>query len=159
MDDQDNNKDEELVVEGDIVSSSRSDSTNSEATVLLSLEELIKSHIATIDKLREEMRKHNEMFADSFNNSPVYLEHDKKVKEANKVKSATRDQIMKQPAVVQLADKVKSMRLELREKQAALSDYLLEYQRMTGANEIDGPDGEPRDIINSSKVVKRTAKK
>jgi hypothetical protein len=129
-----------------------------QAQVILSLEELIKNNIANIDKLRNDVKQHQEMYNDSFENDPTYRENAEKVKEANKVKSTTRENIAKQPSVIQLVQKVKDMRVELKERQAALSDYLLEYQRLTGVNEIEGHDGIVRDIINSSKAIKRSSK-
>jgi hypothetical protein len=66
---------------------------------------------------------------------------------------------MSQPAVAAISSKVKGIRSDIKERQGALSDYLQEYQRMTGATEIEGKDGELRDIINNSKVIKQASKK
>ncbi len=130
-----------------------------QATVLLSLETLIKNNIASIDKLKEEAKKHKQMLEDSFMNDAVYQEHLRLSKEAVKVKSATRAQILKQQQNIMLSNKIKTMTSELKDKQFALSDYLLEYQRMTGVNEIEGDDGEVREIVNTAKVVKKAPKK
>ena len=129
-----------------------------QATVLLSLEELIKNHIQSLDKLRDELKTHREMFSDAFENNETYRENTAKVKEANKVKSQTREQIIKQPAMQSLGEKIKTLSSDLKEKQGALSDYLLEYQRMTGATEIEGYDGEMREIINNAKLIKRSSR-
>lgn len=137
--------------------SASSGSSSDQVTVLLSLEQLIKSHIASIDKLREESRKHKQMLEDAFLNDPVYQEHLKVAKEATKQKSTTKQTIMRQPANVQLSNKIKEMSAELKDKQFALSDYLLEYQRLTGVNEIEGEDGEVREIVNTARVVKRAS--
>jgi hypothetical protein len=148
---------EDQVVDGEVVETKESQAPESsdQVTVLLSLEQLIKSHIASIDKIRDEVRKHKQMLEDAFMNDPVYQENLKIAKEAAKVKNTTRQNITKQPANVMLSNKVKSMTAELKEKQLALSDYLLEYQRMTGVNEIEGDDGEVREIVNSAKVIKK----
>lgn len=132
-------------------------SSEDQSTVLLSLVEMIKSHIDSLDRLRLEVRQNREMFDDSFNNNTTYREHAEKVKEVNKAKSSVRQEIVKQPSVMALADKVKNLRQEVKEKQAALSDYLLEYQRMTGANEIEDNEGQIREIVNSSRAVKRSS--
>ena len=145
------------IVDAEVVSATPSADSEG-ATVLLSLEQLIKSHIASIDKLRDESRKHKQMLEDAFLNDVVYQEHLKQSKEANKQKSTTKQQIMRQPANVMLSNKIREMSAELKDKQMALSDYLLEYQRMTGVNEIEGEDGEVREIINIAKVVKRAGK-
>ncbi len=149
------------VIDAEIVeipSEVASSSVANDATVMLSLENLIKSHIASIDKLKDELRKQKQTLEDGFMNDAVYQEHLRLAKEAIKVKSATRAQITKQPQNVLLSNKIKSMSAELKDKQFALSDYLLEYQRMTGVNEIEGEDGELREIVNTAKVVKRASK-
>jgi hypothetical protein len=151
LDDQDQSE-EVTITEETVVT------TGTEAEVLLSLEEMIKNHIEGIDKLRNELKQQREMFEDAFNNNPTYRENSEKVKEVNKVKSQTRQQIMNQPAVMQLSNKIKSARAEIKERQGALSDYLKEYQRMTGATEIEGRDGKIREIVNDAKLVVRADK-
>lgn len=144
--------DDELTLE---VEEQAEQSSASDATALLSLEELIKNHIDGLDRLREELRKNREMFDDAFNNDPLYREQLEKVKEVNKQKAATRTQILRQPSIIALQAKIKDLRVDLKERQLALSDYLREYQRLTGANEIQGNDGEVRDIVNTAKVVRK----
>lgn len=129
-----------------------------QATILLSLEELIKNHIQSLEKLQDELKKHREMFSDAFTNSEAYQDLDKKVKEASKEKNTTRENILKQPAMQNLAQKIKDINTDLKEKRGALSDYLLEYQRMTGNSEIEGHDGQMRDIVNSAKLIKRSSR-
>lgn len=135
------------------------DGTVGDAAILLNLSEMIKNYIQSIDKLREEKKKHQEMFEDAFVNNPVYRENAEKAKEALKVKATTRQQIASQPSVIATAQKIKDLGRDLKERQIALSDYLLEYQRLTGANEIEDAEGQIREIINSAKLIKRTAKK
>jgi hypothetical protein len=149
--------DDPTILEEDALAEQGSSEEN-QATVLLSLEELIKNHIASIDTLKDELKKHREMFADSFINNETYRENEAQVKEANKKKSQTREQILNQPAMRDLGAKIKSLSSDLRERQSAISDYLLEYQRMSGATEIEGHDGEMREIINSAKLIKRASK-
>lgn len=131
---------------------------DTDATVLLSLEEMIKNNISAIDKLNDELKKQRQMFADNFINDATYREQEEKAKEAAKIKNQTRQQILKQPAIATIAEKIKSVSQDLRERKAALSDYLLEYQRMTGATEIEDNDGQLRTIVNDAKLVKRSAK-
>jgi len=156
---------DEEIVEGEVVETpvedaqSDSTSTDNDATVLLSLENLIKNHIGSIDKLKEEVKKNKQMLEDGFASDAVYQEHAKLAKEAVKQKSATRSKFLLQPQNIVLSNKIKSMTTELKDKQFSLSDYLLEYQRMTGVNEIEGEDGEVREIVNSAKVVKKPSKK
>lgn len=130
-----------------------------DATVLLSLEEMIKNNMAAIDKLTAELKEKKHMFSDSFQNDPTYKEHEDKWKEAKVVLQQTRQQILKQPAVMQMAEKIKSMTADVKERKASLSDYLLEYQRLTQATTIEDLEGNLREIQNSATAVKRLAKK
>lgn len=148
---------EEPIVEGEIVSEEKTTPSAQEdnSTVITSLDELIKSHISSIDRLQEEQKKLRETLADGFNNDAEFKQLSDKVKDANKAKSVKRAQIMEQSGVIEIANKLKSLNAEVKEKQTSLSDYLLEYQRMTGVNQIEGSDGEVREIIHIAKLVKR----
>lgn len=125
-----------------------------EASVLVNLEQLIKNHIASIDRVTEESKRHKDMLDDIFDNDPTYREHAEAAKEAAKIKSATKAEIMKQPQVFELSEKVKSMRSEIKELKAALSDYLQEYRRMSGVSQIEDDQGEVREIVYTAKLVK-----
>jgi len=131
---------------------------NNDATVLLDLENLIKSHVSGIDKRKEELKKIKEMLNEIFVNDPTYQEHEKQAKEANKIKGATKAQLMKQPNAKELGDKIKTTTSEIKETDGALSDYLREYQRMSGSNEIEGDDGQVREIIYVAKLVKKSSR-
>lgn len=153
--------DNQQVQEAEIVEeevSVSSEDVNSQTTVLLSLENMIKRHIATIEKLQEETKKHKEMFDGEFEGSETFKALSEKFKETQKARNSTREQILKQPNMSVLADKLKQMRQEMKELRSALSDYLLEYQRLSGLTEIQGEDGEYRQIVHSAKAVKKSAK-
>lgn len=144
-----------VVVEEITQVSLESGAKNSE--ILLNMESLIKGHISTIDTLSEEARKIKEMLDDIFNNDPTYQEHDKASKEAAKVKQGTKQQILKQPQAAELDKKFKELKGELKENQGSLSDYLQEYARMAGVNEIEGDDGEVREIVYNAKLIKKSS--
>jgi len=127
--------------------------------VLTSLDEMIKANVKSIDRLKEDVKKLREMLSDGLSNDAVYKEHDYAVKAAQKILKATRAQIMKQPAIVELSTKLKTLVSELKEKNMALSDYLLEYQKLSGANQIETDEGEVLEIINSARIVKRASVK
>lgn len=151
--------DEAPVVEGEIVATQASTSIDEDrSTVLTSLDELIKTHIASLDRLTEEKKKLAEMLSDGFNNDAGFKEASTKAKEAAKVKSQIKMQIMNRTGVIEVVNKLKNVNSEIKERQMSLSDYLLEYQRMTGVNQIEGTDGEIREIIHVAKLVKKTSK-
>ena len=128
-----------------------------DATLLLRIEEMIKTHIGQIDTLQEQITKFKEMVDDVLTNDETYQEHDKIAKEATKVRSKTKTEIMKRSDVADLAQKIKSLKSEKAELQGGLSDYLREYQRLSGSNEIEGNDGEVREIVYTAKLVKKSS--
>lgn len=127
-------------------------------TTMLSLEELIKNHIESIDKMREELKAQKEMYEDSFNNNPTYREHVEKVKEANKGKSSVRSQIAKQPSVSSLEQKIKDIRFEISEQNKTLSDLLQDYREQTKATQIELRNGQVMEIVSTSKLVRKNTK-
>ena len=128
--------------------------TGNQASIMMNLEQMIKNHVSSIDRISEELKKQREMLKDTFENDEVYRDHSEKAKEAVKVKAATKAQIMKQPQVFELSEKIKNIRSEVKELKAALSDYLKEFERISGVNEIEGEDGEVRKIEYTAKLVK-----
>ena len=146
---------DQTTVEGEIVESGTATKAD-QGSILINMESMIKTHIASIDKLQIEAKKQKEMLDDIFNNDPTYKDHDEKVKEATKVKQWTRAQILKKPQAAELDQKVKELKSQLKENQASLSDYLQEYARLAGVNEIEGDDGEVREIIYTARLIKKS---
>lgn len=123
----------------------------------LDWEAKIRRTLGLIGRAKEELKKDREMLEDAFETDTVYHEHAEEANEARKVRMATKQQILKDPAVAQLDEKVKSMRIQIKELQESLSKDLQQYQEETGAKQIEGEDGEILDIVNKVKLVKRTA--
>jgi len=130
----------------------------SAATVVLELETTIKNYITDIDRRKAELKKQREMLESALVNDETYRTHSEAAKAAAKVKSKTKFQILEQPANKQLSEKVKDLAVELKEADGALSDYLREYQRMSGASEIETSDGEVREIVYVAKLVKKSSR-
>ncbi len=150
---------EEQVIEADVITpETSSEEKSDQATVLTSLDELIKSHIASLDRLAEEKKKLGEMIADGLNNDVTFKELSDKAKEATKAKSQARQQIMNRPGVIEFVNKLKNIQSEIKEKNMSLSDYLLEYQKMAGVNQVEGYDGEVREIVQVAKLVRKASK-
>lgn len=130
----------------------------SRADIVLNMESMIKNHITSIDRLKMEAEKNQGLLDGIFDNDPTYQKHSELAKEAGRVKSATKQQILKQPQAAELFEKVKNLKSEAKDLQAALSDYLREYQRMSGLTEIEDNDGEVREIVYTAKLVKKSSK-
>ena len=133
------------------------DDTNG-ATVLLELEKTIKNHITLIDKNKAELKKQREMLESALLNDETYRLQTEEAKKTAKTKALTRYQIMQLPANKVLADNVRDLAAQTRELNSALSDYLREFMRMSGTNEIETDDGEVREIVYVAKLVKKSSK-
>lgn len=129
-----------------------------QAKLILNLENLIKNNNIQVTKLSAELAEARDMLKDAFENDATYKEHADAAKEANKVKSATKAQILRQPQVAGLAAKVKSLTSEVKELKDGMSDYLKEFNRLSGINEIEGEDGELMEIVYVAKLVKKSSK-
>ena len=151
---------DEIVIDGEEVASDSSAATEGvpdQVTTLLSLEELIKNHVQSMDKLRLELKQVREMFDDSFTNNTTYREHAERVKDATKARSQVKQQITKQPSVAQLDQKIKDLRFDISEKNKTLSDLLQEYMTQTGATQLE-VDGQTLEIVSVSKLVRKNTK-
>ncbi len=119
------------------------------------MESMIKSHVATIDRNKEELGKLKEMLESSLGNDETYRQANEKAKEAAKQKGKIKADFLQQPAMRELDQKAKGLTQENKDLNNALSDYLREYQRISGTNEIEGDDGEVREIVYTAKLVKK----
>lgn len=126
---------------------------------LITVTNLIQSYIGNLDRASEELKAHKQMLLDSFANDPTYREHDEKVKEAVKVRTATKQQILKQPTLAELSAKIKEMAESVKGMKEALSGYLQDYAKMTGSREFEDSEGELREIVYVARLVKASTKK
>ena len=154
---QDPNEQDSIVIEEVTVTESTEEPEVSvdQSTVYLSLENLIRSNLTTIDTLQKQYREQKEMVDNVLENDQTYRQHLEQANEANKVKSGTKQQIMKRPDVIKIAEKMKGIKEEMKEVQATISDLLQEYQRISGSNTIEREDGQILEIVSTSKLVRR----
>jgi hypothetical protein len=128
------------------------------ATILLELERTIKNTIADSDRKKADLKKQREMMESALLNDETYRTHTEEAKKAAAVKGKTKLQILQLPENRQLSEKVKELATEIREMNTALSDYLREYQRMSGSTEIETDDGVVREIVYIAKLVKKSSR-
>lgn len=143
----------------EIESAAEEVSPKDQALLVKRLEEMIKNHISSIEKIKKELSEQRDMLKASYENDPTYMEHAEEAKKASKVKAKTRQEITKRPEVAQIADKVKNLSGELKELNGALSDYLREFQRESGLNQIEGEDGEIRELVFVVKLAPKPFKR
>lgn len=153
MDDTTNNSSQDpqaelpQVVEGELVAPEG-------AEELLNITGLIKTYITKTDTMVGSIQKAQEMLNDILDNDETYRNHSDAVKEASKIRNQTKTQIMRTPQAQDLAAQVKEARVALKEMKQTLSEYLADYQRMTGSNEFEDEAGTIRKIIFLAKLVK-----
>ncbi len=128
---------------------------NDDATVLVSLESTIKQHIRLIDQNKSELKKIREMIASALANDETYKLHDEETKKAAKVRAATKSELLKLSSNKSLVEKSHALATEIKESDGALSEYLREYQRISGSNEFETDEGEVREIVYVAKLVKK----
>lgn len=133
-----------------------SDTSSPDAAMVLELESMIKQGIATTDRNKSELKKLKEMLESALLNDETYRTAAEKAKEAAKEKGKAKLTILNVPANKQLAEKIKDLSSENKELQQAQSEYLREYARLSGTNEIEGDDGEVREIVYVAKLVKKS---
>lgn len=146
------------IQDAQIVSEQPETPPQTDPTVLTSLESLIKQHVASIAANKAELKKLREMIASALTNDETYKLHEEEAKKAAKVKAATKSELMKAPANKILVDKANELSTEIKEADAALSEYLREFARLTGSTEFETDDGEVREIVFVAKLVKRSSR-
>lgn len=143
------------VQDADVIAPEVSSDSPSADTVL-ELENMIKNTVTVIDRNKNELKKYKEMLESALLNDSTYKEAADKAKEANKEKGKAKAAVMQNPATKQIAEKVKDMTQENKDLATAQSEYLREYAKLSGTNEIEGDDGEVREIVYIAKLVKKS---
>lgn len=127
------------------------------AESLLNLESMIQSKVRSIDLLKDELKKYREMLESTLLNDETYRLHNEAAKQAVKIKSATKTQILKLPQNAKVALKAKDLSQEIKELGDDLVQYLQEYTKLSGTNEIEGSDGEVREIVYIPKLIRKSS--
>lgn len=127
---------------------------NTQQQTLFSLEEFTVNSAKTIQQLKSSLKTTNEMINEGLLQDSGYAEVTEEFKEMQKGRNGMKKKLLMSGNLGALAQKAKNIRDELKEQKNSMSDYALEYQRMSGATEIVR-DGVTYDIIKVAKLVKR----
>lgn len=128
------------------------------ASTRINLESMIHRYVADTEKLHEQMKTQKEMLEAAFQNDATYAQQDAVVKTEVKKKNEIKQKILKTPAVAMVNDKVKQLKEEIKNTQEILSQYVRKYQESTGLNQIMSEDGEVREIVVVTKLVRKSSK-
>lgn len=127
-----------------------------EAETLMTVDAAIKDRIIKIDEKKNEIRPQREMLTSYLENDQAFRETSEVAKKASQQKGSIRKQLLSTPQGQNLTEKLQILKDELIELEDGLSYYLREYQRITGANEFEGQDGELRQIKLTAKLIRKT---
>lgn len=122
---------------------------------LTTIESAISQRVQKLSELKTELKLQNEMLNSYLENDETYREVSEIAKKASQKKSAVKRELLSKSEAGDLPNKVRELRDEVKEVNDALSYYLREYQRITGTSEIEGEDGEMRQIVYTARLVKR----
>lgn len=126
----------------------------SELESLTTVTNLVKNYISAIGRTKIELSKQKEMLEDALSNNPQYKEACDDAKEAGKIKSDVKRQILEDDELQNISVKVRDLSQTLKETKSALSEYLIEYARLSGSKQIEGDDGKILEIVYSAHLVK-----
>jgi len=127
------------IIEGEIVGTDADSTLDTSATM--------NNIISQIDHLKEEVGKYKDMLDSIFANDATYQMHDSAVKDAAKVKSQTRKQILRLPQALDLSSKIADKKAHLKELQSDLSGYLQDYSQKTGFTTFESSAGDLLEIV------------
>ena len=132
--------------------------TPGDAQTLIAVESMLKNVISRVELLKNELKEDADKLKSAFESDAVYREFEENAKAAAKDKLVAKKEILKKPDVAELDLKVQSKRSELRELKEKMSDYLTQFQQISGLSEIEGEDGELRTIVYTARLIKQNSK-
>lgn len=119
------------------------------------LEELTQRTVKTIAGYKEDLKEKTKKLKDMLSSFPEYAALEEEIKEAQKRKKQARAKAMGTQALYDLDSEIKQIRAHLKSEQLSLSDYLLEYEKQSGANQLSLFDGTHAEIVKTA-TIKRS---
>ncbi len=143
----------QTTLQGDTVAT---DGTGDQVKTLLNVQAMINSALAKMQRIKEDLNPIKEMMDSYLENDEKYKQLVDLSKKATKAKSARKKELLTTDNGEELKAKMDVLKEDNQEAKEQLSYYLREYQRLTGANEIETDDGELREIKNTARLVRKT---
>ncbi|MDO8514924.1 MAG: hypothetical protein Q7S14_00350 [bacterium] len=125
---------------------------------LISVTSLVQTYMGTVDRLKKDLSEQRGMLTDTFAGDPKYMEVEEKAKAIAKEKKQIKAGLLANPQAMQLSQKVKDLAQELKEAQIMLSGYVVDYQKLTDATEIEVAEGNILQIVTICKLVRSRGK-
>jgi transposase len=121
---------------------------------IVNTESLINTANSRLNDLTYEVKEYKAVLDEILESDAEFQEIDKEAKKQAKLRAVARQKALNTPGAKTNIDKLKETQTQLREVKTALSDYLTQYVKVSGSNQIEGPDGVVRKIIYTAKLVK-----
>lgn len=121
---------------------------------LFDLEELAVKTTTAIERLTEQLRVAKQMLKDAYKASETYTSQEGRVQAEKKMLQDIKQELDGQQEFKGMLATVRDLQTEVKEKKTSVSDYAIEYQRMSGNNQIERSDGT-YEIQTVAKLVKR----
>lgn len=125
----------------------------SNAELMLSLENLIQAGIKESKEVDEQIKKHKEMIDSVLLNEQTYKQHADQAKEAARIKSNTKKEIFKRPDVKPIVEKLKELREQKKDIKTEMSSYLVDHLRIGKQMMFDFEDGQYQ-VEQEAKLVR-----
>lgn len=125
-----------------------------QALNIINTESLINTANARLNDLTYEAKEYKAILDEILESDTEFQEIDKEAKKQAKLRATARQKALNTPGAKTNIDKLKETQSQLKEVKIALSDYLAQYVKISGSNQIEGPDGVVRRIIYTAKLVK-----
>ena len=146
-------KDGRKVIDGEIAATEATNGADT-ASTLVTITNLIQNYLSQINETSAKLKEHRQMIEDALNSDETYNKHAQEAKAVAKIKLATKKQLMSQPNMRELAEKVKDLSADLKAARESLSSYLQQYHESTGSNQFEDASGEVLDIVTSVRLVR-----
>jgi chromosome segregation ATPase len=124
------------------------------AQTLLSIERLIHGNSSRLETLTKESQEQKSMLNSILENNDEFQQLEEETKKQSKLRSIAKQKALTNPAASKAVEEIRDLQLQIKELKTALSDYLSQFIVLSGANEIEGPDGVLRKIVYTAKLVK-----
>ncbi len=121
---------------------------------IINTESLINTASSRLNDLIYEAKEYKAMLDEILESDTEFQEIDKEAQKQAKLRAVARQKALNTSSANTNIDKLKETQAQLREVKTALSDYLTQYVKVSGSNQIEGPDGVVRQIIYTAKLVK-----
>ena len=121
----------------------------------IELDSIIKRYLKQTEQLKSEIKEQKSAFDSIYEQDASYTEITEKAKAVIRAKTARKQTLLKDPVAVIAEEKLNTLKEEYKDAQEALSQYLKEYERISGNRQIETEDGEILEIVHTVKLVKR----